>query len=105
MEYWHFSEMPYPFLPGAETCDSIRVTMPSSYMEPATAADLMQRYIKDWTVADQAGINIMVNEHHGTATCMNAAAPLVGVALSQVTERAMILILGTRSPIEETRCG
>lgn len=94
MEYWHFSEMPYPFLPNEENYDSIRVTLPSSYMEPATAADLIDRYIKDWTVADQAGINIMVNEHHGTATCMNATVPLVAAALSQVTERAKILILG-----------
>ncbi|WP_190264169.1 MULTISPECIES: LLM class flavin-dependent oxidoreductase [Glutamicibacter] len=94
MEYWHFSEMPYPHLPDEEKYDSIRVTMPNSFVDPGTAADLMDRYITDWIVADQAGINIMVNEHHGTATCMNAAAPLVAAALSQVTEQAKILILG-----------
>ncbi len=101
MEYWHFSEMPYPFLPSPENYDSIRVTMPSSYMEPETAADLMSRYIKDWTVADKAGINIMINEHHGTATCMNSAAPLMAAALSQVTVRAKILILG--NPVANRR--
>jgi alkanesulfonate monooxygenase SsuD/methylene tetrahydromethanopterin reductase-like flavin-dependent oxidoreductase (luciferase family) len=94
MEYWHFSETPYPDLPPEESYDSIRVTMPNSVIDPDKAADLWERYIEDWKVADEAGINIMVNEHHATATCMNAAAPVVAAALSQATKNAKILVLG-----------
>ena len=94
MDYWYFTETPYPYLPPEESYDSIRVTMPSSYLDPEVAAGLWERYLRDWKVADAAGLNIMINEHHGTATCMDAAAPVVAGALAQATENARILILG-----------
>lgn len=94
MQYWHFSECAYPDLPDADTYDSVRVTLPNGIAEPERAAALWDRYIREWQVADECGLNVMVNEHHQTATCLNAAAPLLAAVLARVTATARILILG-----------
>ncbi|WP_021591388.1 LLM class flavin-dependent oxidoreductase [Actinomadura welshii] len=94
MEFWHFSECAYPDLPDPETYDSVRVTLPNGVIDPERAAGLWDRYIREWQVADECGLNVMVNEHHSTATCMNPAAPVVAGVLARVTEKARILILG-----------
>ncbi|MHA7223955.1 LLM class flavin-dependent oxidoreductase [Arthrobacter sp. RHLT1-20] len=94
MEFWHFSETPYPNLPPQEEYDSIRVTMPNSHIDVEVMADLWERYLQDWKAADAAGLNIMVNEHHSTATCMDSVAPVVAAALTQVVKDARICILG-----------
>ena len=93
MQYWHFSECAYPDLPDPETYDSVRVTLPNGVINPERAAGLWARYIREWQVADECGLNVMVNEHHSTATCMNSAAPLIAGVLARVTN-ARILILG-----------
>jgi alkanesulfonate monooxygenase SsuD/methylene tetrahydromethanopterin reductase-like flavin-dependent oxidoreductase (luciferase family) len=94
VEYWHFSETAYPDLPDPDTYDSIRVTLPNGLLDPGRAAGLWDRYIREWQVADEYGMNVMVNEHHATATCMNSAAPLIAATLARVTTSARILILG-----------
>ncbi|TDD27906.1 LLM class flavin-dependent oxidoreductase [Kribbella turkmenica] len=94
MQYWHFSECAYPDLPDPETYDSVRVTLPNGVIDPERAAGLWDRYIREWQVADECGLNVMVNEHHSTATCMNSAAPLIAGVLARVTTNARILILG-----------
>lgn len=94
MQYWHFSECAYPDLPDPETYDSVRVTLPNGVIDPERAAGLWDRYIREWQVADECGLNVMVNEHHSTATCMNPAAPVVAGVLARVTTNARILILG-----------
>ena len=94
MQYWHFSECAYPYLPDAESYDSVRVTLPNGVIDPAKAAGLWDRYIREWQVADECGLNVMVNEHHSTATCMTSAAPVIAGVLARVTTKARILILG-----------
>lgn len=94
MQHWYFSECAYPDLPDPETYDSVRVTLPNGVINPHRAAGLWDRYIREWQVADECGLNVMVNEHHATATCMTAAAPVVAGVLARVTSRARILILG-----------
>jgi alkanesulfonate monooxygenase SsuD/methylene tetrahydromethanopterin reductase-like flavin-dependent oxidoreductase (luciferase family) len=94
MEFWHFSETAYPFLPPAETYESIRVQLPTSLMDPDQAAGLWDRYLREWQLADEAGLNVMMNEHHQTATCMDPAAPVVAGVLARTTKNARILILG-----------
>lgn len=94
MQYWHFSETAYPYLPPADSYDSIRVTLPNGVMDPQVAARLWDRYLAEWQVADECGINVMMNEHHGTATCMDPAAPVVAGILGRTTRQARILILG-----------
>jgi alkanesulfonate monooxygenase SsuD/methylene tetrahydromethanopterin reductase-like flavin-dependent oxidoreductase (luciferase family) len=94
MQFWHFSETPYPDLPPEPEFDSIRVTLPNRVLDPALAARLWDRYLAEWQVADDAGLNVMLNEHHSTATCMDPAGPVVAGALARLTKRARILLLG-----------
>ena len=94
MEFWHFSETAYPYLPPESEYESVRVTLPNGVIDPGVAADLWDRYIDEWQVAEAVGINIMLNEHHQTATCLDSAAPLVAAAIARITSTARILILG-----------
>ena len=94
MQYWHFSETAYPYLPPEETMNSIRVTLPNCVIDPERAKGLWDRYLAEWQVADECGLNVMINEHHATATCMDPAAPIVAGILGRITENARILILG-----------
>jgi alkanesulfonate monooxygenase SsuD/methylene tetrahydromethanopterin reductase-like flavin-dependent oxidoreductase (luciferase family) len=101
MQAWHFSETAYPYLPPAETYSSIRVTLPNRHFDPVKGAALWDRYLDEWCVADEEGVEVMLNEHHQTATCADPAAPLVLAALARVTKRARLLILG--NPIANRR--
>ena len=64
-------------------------------------AALYDRYIDEWQIAEEEGVEIMLNEHHQTATCVDPAAPLVLAALARVTTKARLLILG--NPIANRR--
>jgi alkanesulfonate monooxygenase SsuD/methylene tetrahydromethanopterin reductase-like flavin-dependent oxidoreductase (luciferase family) len=94
MEAWHFTEMPYPHLPPLDDISSIRVTIPSKYFDPKIGADLYHRYLDEHVIADELGLHIMLNEHHQTATCLDAAAPLMASILARQTKNARICILG-----------
>jgi hypothetical protein len=94
MRAWHFSENAYPFLPPAETYESIRVNLPNRNYDPHKGAALYDRFIEEWQIAEEEGVEIMLNEHHQTATCVDPAAPLVLAALARVTSKARLLILG-----------
>ena len=98
---WHFSETAYPYLPPAETYQSIRVTLPSKYYDPEKGAALWDRYLDEWCIADDEGVEVMLNEHHQTATCVDPAAPLVLAALARLTKKSRLLILG--NPIANRR--
>jgi len=94
MQAWHFTEMPYPHLPPLDDIPSIRVTLPNKYFDPKIGADLYNRYLDEHVIADELGLNIMLNEHHQTATCLDAAAPLMAAILARQTKNARICILG-----------
>ncbi len=81
MKAWHFSENAYPYLPPADEYESIRVSLPNRIYDPKKGAALYDRYIDEWLVAEDEGVEIMLNEHHQTATCVDPAAPLVLAAL------------------------
>jgi alkanesulfonate monooxygenase SsuD/methylene tetrahydromethanopterin reductase-like flavin-dependent oxidoreductase (luciferase family) len=98
---WHFSEMPYPFLPDPSSYDSIRITLPNANYDPAIGADLYNRYLDEWMLADELGLDIMVNEHHSTPTCLDATCPLTLAILARQTKRARLLALG--NPIANRR--
>ena len=101
MRTWHFSETAYPDLPPEDEFDSIRVNLPNRVCDPKIAAANWDRYIREWQVAEEEGMDIMLNEHHATATCVDPAAPLVLAALARVTSKARLLILG--NPIANRR--
>jgi alkanesulfonate monooxygenase SsuD/methylene tetrahydromethanopterin reductase-like flavin-dependent oxidoreductase (luciferase family) len=93
--------MPYPYLPDQSTYDSIRITLPNADYDPATGADLYNRYYDEWMLADELGLDIMVNEHHSTPTCLDVTCPLTLAILARQTKRARLLALG--NPIANRR--
>ena len=101
MKAWHFSETAYPYLPPDSEYESIRVSLPNRIYDPKKGAALYDRFIEEWQVAEAEGIDIMLNEHHQTATCVDPAAPLLLAALARVTKTARLLILG--NPIANRR--
>ncbi|HEY8578259.1 MAG TPA: LLM class flavin-dependent oxidoreductase [Beijerinckiaceae bacterium] len=94
MEAWHFTEMPYPNLPPLETLSTMRVSIPSGLYDPKIGADLYNRYLDEHMIADDLGLNMLLNEHHQTATCIDVCAPLSAAILARQTSKGRICILG-----------
>jgi alkanesulfonate monooxygenase SsuD/methylene tetrahydromethanopterin reductase-like flavin-dependent oxidoreductase (luciferase family) len=95
MKAYHFTEAPYPIDESTfDELDSLRVSFPSQLIDPKRAADLWNMYLDQWQYADEIGMNVMVNEHHATATCMNTTSPLIASILARITNNAEILMLG-----------
>ena len=97
---YHFTEMPYPYVPPEveQELESARVVVPNSYCDPRIVADLYERYLDEYEYADELGLEIMLNEHHQTLTCLDAVVPISAAALARRTKRAKITILGTPLP-------
>lgn len=93
MRVFHFSEQPYPdaWLPEYP---SLKVDTPNFLCDPKIAADLFHRYQDEWMLADELGINIMVNEHHATATCLSSSCTITLAILARITKKARLLALG-----------
>ncbi|CAB4924980.1 unannotated protein [freshwater metagenome] len=89
-----FTEMPYPYLPPADLMPSNRISVPNSFYDPDAGYELYQKYYDIYQAADELGLDCMVNEHHTTATCVNAVTPLSMAILARITKRARILTLG-----------
>ncbi len=93
MQVWHFSEMAYhPAWP--QLGDSYRVVIPSSLFDPKIGADLYHRYLDEWALCDELGINIMTNEHHATATCADSVCTIPMAILARETKKVRLLALG-----------
>src|SRR3954462_15913262 len=99
MKAWHFTEMPYPNASREENLESMRVSIPSRLYDPQIGADLYHRYLDEHIIADELGLNIMLNEHHASAGCIDACVPLPAAILARQTSKARICILG--SPIAD----
>lgn len=93
MRVFQFTEQPYPDAWDKHK-GSLRVNLPNRLLDPKHAADLFHRYYDEWQLADELGLNIMINEHHQTATCMSAACVITLAVLSRITKRARLLVLG-----------
>ena len=94
MKFHHFTEMPYPELPPLEELETMWVSLPNKLCDPQIAADLYKRYLDEYVIADELGLNHMVNEHHQTATCINSTVPLTAAILARQTKRGRICVLG-----------
>ena len=94
MQAWYFTEMPYPHLPPMDEMTTMRVSLPVKHFDPKIGADLYNRYLDEHMIADEAGLDLMVNEHHQTATCLDVAAPLSLAILARQTKNAKLCILG-----------
>lgn len=93
MRVYHMTEQPYAQAWVAPPT-SLRVTLPNELCDPVTASDLLNRYLDEWCLADEVGLDIMVNEHHSTATCMTPSCLLTLGMLARITKRARLLALG-----------
>src|SRR5215472_5256211 len=90
MKVWHFSEMAYhPAWP--ELRDSYRVVIPNRLYDPKIGADLYHRYLDEWALCDELGINIMTNEHHATATCADSVCTIPMAILARETKKVRLL--------------
>lgn len=93
MRVYHMTEHPYPDA-WVEPPRSLRVTLPNRLCDPAIASDLLNRYFDEWCLADELGLDIMVNEHHSTPTCLTPSCLLTLGILARITKRARLLALG-----------
>jgi alkanesulfonate monooxygenase SsuD/methylene tetrahydromethanopterin reductase-like flavin-dependent oxidoreductase (luciferase family) len=100
---WYFSENPYPHLPEPypSQYEAVRITLPSRYYDPKIGAELYHRYFDEWQLADELGLNVMTNEHHETATCLNPSVAVTTAVLARITKNARLLVLG--NPIANRR--
>ena len=95
MKVWHFSEMAYP--PAwdiGHDMGTFRVTVPNRHYDPTIGADLYHRHYDEFQLCDELGINIMLNEHHSTSTCLNPTIIVSASILSRITKNVRILLLG-----------
>jgi alkanesulfonate monooxygenase SsuD/methylene tetrahydromethanopterin reductase-like flavin-dependent oxidoreductase (luciferase family) len=93
MRCWYFSEQSYhpawDQIPG-----NPKIVPPSNLIQPEVAHRLLREYLREAQLADELGMDIMVNEHHGTYTCMNVSCMLTLSALAACTKKARLLALG-----------
>lgn len=94
MDAYYFTEMPYPHLPPLDTITSMRVNLPNRIFDPQIGRDLYNRYLDEYIYAEELGLELMVNEHHSSAVCIDTCAPLSLAILARQTKRARLLILG-----------
>jgi alkanesulfonate monooxygenase SsuD/methylene tetrahydromethanopterin reductase-like flavin-dependent oxidoreductase (luciferase family) len=92
MKIWHFSEQAYH--PAFSVPGSMRVTLPQQHCDPHEAGRLLNRYLDEYMLADELGLNIMVNEHHAAATCMSTSCMTTLAILARQTSNARLLALG-----------
>jgi alkanesulfonate monooxygenase SsuD/methylene tetrahydromethanopterin reductase-like flavin-dependent oxidoreductase (luciferase family) len=100
MRAFVFTEMQYPFV-DEDAHDSVRVTLPNEIYDPEIGHKLYKRYFDLYERADEYGLDIMLNEHHATATCVEPAVPLTMSILARTTKRARLLALG--NPVANRR--
>jgi alkanesulfonate monooxygenase SsuD/methylene tetrahydromethanopterin reductase-like flavin-dependent oxidoreductase (luciferase family) len=93
VKIYHMTEEPYPDAWSASD-DSLRVTLPNRFCDPKIAADLFHRYLDEWVLCDELGINLFINEHHATATCMTSSVNLILAICARITKNVRMLCLG-----------
>ncbi len=95
MRVWYFSEMAYhPAWDEGLKRGSLRVVYPNKVVDPHDAHKLLHRYLDEFAYCDEAGLDIMVNEHHSTATCMTVSVPMALAIIARETKTARLLSLG-----------
>jgi alkanesulfonate monooxygenase SsuD/methylene tetrahydromethanopterin reductase-like flavin-dependent oxidoreductase (luciferase family) len=92
MHSWYFSEQSYH--PAWSNPGTTKITSPSSAVDPEIAHRLLDEYIAECELCDRLGLNIMVNEHHASYTCMSVSCMLTLGILAARTKRARLLALG-----------
>src|SRR6201999_549435 len=89
MKVWQFSEQPY--YTAWQSSGAMGITLPPRHCDPLQACVLLNRYLDDYILADELGLNIMVNEHHSTASCMSTSCMTTLAILARQTRKARLL--------------
>ena len=77
MRVWYFSEMAYhPAWEEGLKRGSLRVVLPNANYDPTIGHGLLNRYLDEFALCDEVGLDIMVNEHHSTSTCLTISVPM-----------------------------
>jgi alkanesulfonate monooxygenase SsuD/methylene tetrahydromethanopterin reductase-like flavin-dependent oxidoreductase (luciferase family) len=93
MRIWYFTEQSYH--PAWNEIEGpLRIHVPSSVMPTKTVSSLLNRYLDEYMLADEMGLDLMVNEHHQSLTCMSAANIVTMAILARQTKKARLLSLG-----------
>ena len=96
MRVWYFSEMAYhPAWEEGLKRGSLRVVLPNANYDPKVGHQLLNRYLDEFRLCDEVGLDIMVNEHHSTSTCLTISVPMALAVIARETKRARLLSLGT----------
>ena len=96
MRVWYFSEMAYhPAWEEGLKRGSLRVVLPNSNYDPKIGHQLLNRYLDEFALCDEVGLDIMVNEHHSTSTCLTVSVPMALAIIARETKRSRLLSLGT----------
>jgi alkanesulfonate monooxygenase SsuD/methylene tetrahydromethanopterin reductase-like flavin-dependent oxidoreductase (luciferase family) len=74
--------------------NQLRNDIPSRLFDPDIGHALLNRFLDEYALCDDLGLNIMLNEHHSTATCTDVACTLPLAALARETKKARLLALG-----------
>jgi alkanesulfonate monooxygenase SsuD/methylene tetrahydromethanopterin reductase-like flavin-dependent oxidoreductase (luciferase family) len=93
MRVYQFTEQAY-YPTWNDHSGSLRVILPNRKCDPRVAADLFHRYYDEYQLCDELGIDVMLNEHHQTATCMSSSVVIGLAVLSRITKKARLLVLG-----------
>ncbi|HXC38770.1 MAG TPA: LLM class flavin-dependent oxidoreductase [Burkholderiales bacterium] len=93
MRCWYFSEQSY-YPAWGQIPGNPKIVPPANLAQPEVAHRLLQQYLRECQLADELGMDIMVNEHHGTYTCMAVSCMLTLSALAACTRKARLLALG-----------
>ena len=93
MRVYQFTEQPY-FPAWHDHTGSLRVNLPNIKCDPKIAADLLHRYYDELALCDELGLDIMLNEHHQTATCLSSTVTVALSVMARITKRARLLVLG-----------
>jgi len=73
----------------------LRVVLPNNNFDPRVGHGLLNRYLDEFALCDEVGLDIMVNEHHSTSTCLTVSVPMALAIIARETKRSRLLSLGT----------
>ena len=94
MRVWYFSEMAYhPAWEQGLKRGSLRVVLPNSNFDPKVGCGLLNRYLDEFALCDEVGLDIMVNEHHSTSTCLTISVPMALAVIARETKRARLEVI------------
>jgi alkanesulfonate monooxygenase SsuD/methylene tetrahydromethanopterin reductase-like flavin-dependent oxidoreductase (luciferase family) len=95
VQVYQFSEQPYHVAWDiAKEVDSLRVTLPNRLCEPEVASRLINERLDEWALCDELGLNIIVNEHHASATSVSPSPTVTLAMLARETKHARLLACG-----------